>query len=386
MKNRSDKLCGVRLKMKRISIPERIMSLLTAAVLLSAFFIPQEVKRKAALACACAALPEGGYSYIRDYYIYGEDPALSAEASAKESETQADLTAERSEDVTKTPQDILDLMSEAIKNSGDDKKDGSIREWTYDKSSATSILGNVLVRNTTDTKPINIEKILKKNTDLKIKDKTKPTVLIYHTHTTEGFELIDRDWYAADKTSRTADSARNIVRVGKEIAKELEAAGFNVIHDETVHDTKYSGAYDRSRETVRKYLKKYPSIQITLDVHRDAIQENNGTKVKPVAEINEKKAAQIMIITGAQEGSVTGFPDWESNLHFALQLQKACSDYSPGLLRPVFFCHRKYNMDMTKYSLLVEFGSDANTLEEAAYAGRLFGRGLASLLQEHSTT
>lgn len=362
------------------------MSLLTAAVLLSVFLIPQEVKRKAALACACAALPEGGFSYIRDYYIYGEVSAISAKPSPEESGAQADLTAERSEDVTKTPQDILDLMSEAVKNSDDDKKDGSIRAWTYDKASATSVFGNVLVRNVTDTKPVNIEKILKENTDLKITDRTKPTVLIYHTHTTEGFELIDREWYAADKTSRTTDTSRNIVRVGKEIAKELQAAGFNVIHDETVHDTKYSGAYDRSRETVRKYLKKYPSIQITLDVHRDAIQENNGTKVKPIAKINGKKAAQVMIITGAQEGSVTGFPDWESNLHFALSLQKACSDYSPGLMRPVFFCHRKYNMDMTKYSLLVEFGSDANTLDEAAYAGRLFGRGLAKLLSEHTVT
>lgn len=371
---------------KRKSMPEYVMSLATAAVILSAIFVPREIKNKAVIACACAALPEGGRAYIREALFNLPETAVISETADLSAQRQTEISDERSGDAAETPKDILKLMEDAKKSSADDKKDGSIKPWTYGKSSATSIFGNVLVRNATDTKAINIEKVLKEGTDLKIKDKSKPSVLIYHTHTTEGFELLDRDWYAADKSSRTADSSRNIVRVGKEIAKELEAAGFNVIHDETIHDLKYSGAYDRSRETVRKHLEKHPEIQVTIDVHRDAIQENDGTKIKPISEIGGKKSAQVMIITGAQEGTVKDFQNWESNLKFALGLQKSCEDMSPGLMRPVFFCQRKYNMDMTKYSLLVEVGSEANTLEEAAYAGRLFGRGLAALLEKHVST
>ena len=216
-------------------------------------------------------------------------------------------------------------------------------------------------------------------------DKSKPAVLLFHTHTTEGYELLDRDWYAADTSSRTTDAGRNVVRVGTAIAEELESAGFQVIHDETVHDTRYSGAYDRSRATVQKYLDRYPELSVVLDVHRDAIQENNGVKIKPVAEIGGKKAAQIMIISGSEGGNVTDFPNWEQNLRFALRLQDACEQSAAGLMRPLFFCHRQYNMDMTPCSLLVEFGSEANTLEEAVYAGSLFGRALARLLENYVT-
>ena len=90
-----------------------------------------------------------------------------------------------------------------------------------------------------------------------------------------------------------------------------------------------------------------------------------------------------MIITGAEEGKVTDFPDWEYNLRFALQLQKKCETMFPGLMRPVLFSQRKYNMDMTRFSLLIEMGSEANTLEEACYSGRMLAAALASLMDDY---
>ena len=75
-----------------------------------------------------------------------------------------------------------------------------------------------------------------------------------------------------------------------------------------------------------KYLKEYPSIKIVLDIHRDAIYSTKTSAVKPTAMIDGKKAAQIMIITGAEEGSITDFPNWNENLKFALNLQKAVLD------------------------------------------------------------
>ena len=41
-----------------------------------------------------------------------------------------------------------------------------------------------------------------------------------------------------------------------------------------------------------------------------------------------------------------------------------------------------YNQNLTTGSLLLEFGTDANSLEEACYSAELVGNALAELLKE----
>ena len=175
-----------------------------------------------------------------------------------------------------------------------------------------------------------------------------------------------------------------MIAVGNEIVKQLEAAGYTVIHDTELYDyPSYNGAYDRTAEMIDKYMEEYPTLEVLLDIHRDAIQYDSGTKVKPTAVINNKKAAQMMIISGCEEQNVSGFPDWKYNLRFALQIQKAVEDKYPGLMRPVFFCARKYNMHKSHNSLLIEMGTDANTIDEAKYSGSLLGDALVDVLDAH---
>lgn len=90
-----------------------------------------------------------------------------------------------------------------------------------------------------------------------------------------------------------------------------------------------------------------------------------------------------MIISGCEGGGVTDFPDWRYNLRFATQLQKICEESYPGLMRPLYFCNRQYNMHKSHCSLLLEMGSDSNTLDEAAYSGRMLGKALAQLLENY---
>ena len=284
---------------------------------------------------------------------------------------------------TATPQDILDRMAAAKKTAAGDKKGGSIKARTYVNDGVTDRAGNVRVKNTNKTQ-IDLPRLLTQRADLSV-DKTQPTVLIFHTHTTETYQLLDRGFYSAGFATRSSDSGQNMVRVGDEICNALRNAGYRVLHDTKIHDARYTGAYERSRETVQQYLEKYPSLQITLDIHRDAIQLSDGTKIKPVAKINGKPAAQVMIISGCQEegNSVSGFPDWRQNLVFAVRLQQQMETDFPGLTRPLFFCPRRYNMNLTHCSLLIEIGSDANTLEEAVYAGKCVGTSLAALMQSY---
>ncbi len=311
---------------------------------------------------------------------------VSMNSTTKTASTSAETTAvtasKKISDITQTPEDIKSLIKKYTELFADDKKDGDISSVTYISKGATHTFENVRVKNTTETKSLDIEKVLSQPLELSV-DKSKPAVLIFHSHTSEGYELIERDWYAQDYISRSNDESRNIVRVGTEIANYLTDLGYTVIHDKTIHDDSYNDSYPNSRKTVAKHLEEHPEIQIVLDIHRDSITLDNGVKVKPVNTIGGKKAAQLMIITGAQEGKVEDFPDWEYNLRFALQLQKKCETMFPGLMRPVLFSQRKYNMDMTRFSLLIEMGSEANTLEEACYSGRMLAAALASFMDEY---
>lgn len=284
---------------------------------------------------------------------------------------------------TDTPADILAMMQEAEAVFANAEKGGNIVAKQYTAANATDTYENIAVRNTTPSHTIDIPSAVQKRATLSVSDKGAPTVLIFHTHTTESYELLDLGWYIANAPTRHNSLDRNTVRVGTAICDELTKMGIGVIHDTEIYDAKYTGAYDRSRESIQKYMAENPTVQVVIDVHRDAIQQKDGTRIKPTAEIGGKKAAQVMIIAGCEDGKVTSFPRWEENLTFALQLQQIAETKYPGLMRPVLFSARKYNMDVTPCSVLLEMGSNANTLEEAEYAGHLMGKALGELILQY---
>ena len=284
---------------------------------------------------------------------------------------------------TDTPDDIKQVIAQREKTASKDKKDGDIYEKQYKNEGVTDSFGVVKVKNVNKT-DVDIEGILKEKIDLSV-SKDKPSVLIFHTHTTETYQILDRGFYETNFKTRTKDSGQNMLRVGVAICEEIEAMGYNVIHDTEIHDLSYNGAYAHSRKRVEEYLKKYPTIQIVLDIHRDAIQQSDGTKIKPTATIQGKKAAQIMIISGCQEkgNPIENFPDWRYNLTFAVHLQNKLETMFQGITRPLYFCPRKYNMNLSHCSLLVEVGSDANTLEEAVYTGKCLGVAVGEIMKEY---
>ncbi len=208
-----------------------------------------------------------------------------------------------------------------------------------------------------------------------------PQVLIMHTHTTESFEPYERDIFDSSFNYRTTDPSKNVVMIGDKITEELEDAGFGVIHDTTIHDfPSYNGSYERSAETVKKILRENPTIKIVLDIHRDAIGSSESI-LQPTVKIKGKKAAQVMIISGCDDGTFN-MPDYMKNFRFASLLQQQLSSDYPGLTRPILFDYRKYNQDLTTGSLLIEVGSHGNTLEQVGYSGELIGKSLVKALKQ----
>ena len=213
------------------------------------------------------------------------------------------------------------------------------------------------------------------------KDSPDPQILIMHTHATEDYRLSAGLWFTPGDGARSTDCSVNMCAVGRVVADTLNAAGINTLHDETLNDyPSYTGSYANSRAVVQQYLAQYPSIKVVLDVHRDAIERENGTRCAPVCTIDGRQAAQVMIICGCDNGTSVQLPAWRQNLRFAAAWERSMEAKYPGLTRPVLFSYRFYNQDLTTGSLLIEIGGHGNNLNEALYAGYLAAQGLADAL------
>ncbi|MCI8554331.1 MAG: stage II sporulation protein P [Clostridiales bacterium] len=257
---------------------------------------------------------------------------------------------------------------------------GDVVEETL--TTGSSFVQGIATKNAS-SKTIDVAAELAQKPDLGLANTEEPQVLIMHTHTTEAYMTYYAGYYNPDDPSRSSDNSRNVVAVGEALAEALRGQGIGVIHDATVHDSpKYTGAYERSAATVKALLEQYPSIRVVLDLHRDAIMRGGSAKVKPTVEINGKKAAQIMLISSVTDTASVPHPDWEQNLRFALRLQSAVHNQYPELARPLYLVDSRYNQHLTHGSLLVEVGSDSNTLEEAVYSGQLLGITLGQVLGE----
>ncbi len=208
-------------------------------------------------------------------------------------------------------------------------------------------------------------------------------VLIYHTHTSESYLTYDAGYYHQDFYPRSSDPQRNMLRVGETVAQTLKSLGVGAVHaTEPPDDPQYTGAYSRSRATIEEYMREYPDIKVVLDIHRDSTSlGDEGGKVLPTFTYNGRKAAQIMIMSGYPGENSATFPHWQDNLSFALKLQSTAETMYPGMTRPLYLGNFTYNMDVCSGSLLIEVGTDVNTLSEAVYTGQLLANVLAKVLQ-----
>lgn len=240
---------------------------------------------------------------------------------------------------------------------------------------------NIQVKNTASI-DIDIAEELQGELGFSIEKTDQPQVLIYHTHTSESYLTYDTGYFYESFFPRSTERSESVCAVGEEIAKQLNAAGIVTLHDTTLHDyPSYSGAYDRSLETIQEYLDKYPTIKVVLDIHRDGIGTDTE-KHKPVFTLNGRKGAQMMILAGYNYDDSEEFRDWEYNLRFALRIQQAAVNLCPEMVRPVNFSDFMYNMNVNTGSLLIEVGAESNTLEEARYTGYCLGQALTDVFQQ----
>lgn len=217
------------------------------------------------------------------------------------------------------------------------------------------------------------EKLLSKDMTIH-QDNEKPQILIYHTHAQEAF---------AD--SRKGNVEDTVVGVGAYLTKILEEDyGYNVIHDNTPYDIVNGSlnrniAYSQAEDGVSAILKKNPSIEVIIDLHR------NSGDAKYIT-IDGKKTAQVMLFNGLsrdQNGPLTGLdnPNLQDNLAFSLQLQLESVTQYPGFFRKNYLKNYRYNLHLRPKALLMELGTSKNTVEEAMNAMPPFAKILDKVLK-----
>lgn len=211
----------------------------------------------------------------------------------------------------------------------------------------------------------------------------EPTVLILHTHATEGYENTQDHTQTGDY--RTLEEGGNMLSIGDTVARELEQAGIAVLHDRTLYDyPSYNDAYQNARAGIQHYLEQYPSICLVLDLHRDAAQDEAGEQVAQTAAVEGGSTARLMLVMGSDKGSLP-HEQWKKNLSLAVKLQAQLEKTYPGLCRPIRLQASRYNQDLSPGALLVEVGSAGNTQQEAQQAARYLAEGIIALAKGANT-
>lgn len=214
------------------------------------------------------------------------------------------------------------------------------------------------------------------NTNLKLRKSDEPQILIYHTHGSEA--------YRGSRKGRKSDT---VIGVGDVLTKRLEQKNIKVVHDRNIYDVKngkeeQSKAYNYAATAIEKNLKKYPSIQVVIDLHRDGVNEST----KLVTRQNGKRMAQIMFFNGMSRTATNGNikylknPNKQTNLAFSLQLQAQAALKYPGFTRKIYVKGYRYNLHYRGRSLLVEVGAQNNTLSEAKASMSLLAELLNNVL------
>lgn len=208
-----------------------------------------------------------------------------------------------------------------------------------------------------------------------------PTVLIYHTHTWEAYEMADEARYTPTETWRTKDDAHNMVRIGEALGEALTERGFAVTHDKTAFEPpNLSAAYTRSLAMLEKRLAAGETYDYILDVHRDAYSEGNGANTVTQ---NGVSIARVMLLVGKGTGTTgSGFdarPDWPQNLALAQEITDAMNAALPGVARDVRIKSGRFNQHISTSALLIEVGNNRNTLCEALAACEVIADGVAAV-------
>lgn len=196
-----------------------------------------------------------------------------------------------------------------------------------------------------------------------------PKVLVYYSHTSENYQPAE---------PHAKGKAGQIVDVGTEMVRALEAQGILALHVTTAHDhPNYDEAFVHSLATVNEVLAANDGIEVVLDIHRDALPADKPDGYTTV-EIDGKPVAKLLLVVGDLSNPLA-----DQNLAFAELLRDKLNMVYPGIMRGIKVQHGDYNGKVHPNSVQVFIGEyHDNTAEEAKAAAKYLAEGVAALIKE----
>ena len=320
-------------------------------------------------------LTDGVIRMVMPVLSYQEQPDWEEEQ--QEEEYELILKAEAQAEEQKNPLDLEQWISERRQTETENKEEENPVSREEEFASLLNHYFSMDAATTIDSERLNSSLL---DMDMTIDPEMEgPQILIYHSHSQEGFT----DTIEGDDTT-------TIVGVGDYLTDLLtNIYGYTVIHDRGVYDLidgvlDRNVAYDYSGEAVERWLSQYPQIQVIIDLHRDGV---DGKKF--VMEYDGKQTAQLMYILGmsctadGQEITYLPNPYIKENIAFALQMQKIAEQAAPGLMRNIYLMAYRFNLHYRPKSILLEAGTQLNTLEEEKNAMEVFAKILDQELKPH---
>ena len=265
-----------------------------------------------------------------------EENNLHNEKTKEEAEEQTEDTDEKEEEIKEEKGEFRKAVKKSYEyNWGELSEYEDIVSAFYAIDKTTSI---------TD-KQLNLENLLGRDMALK-GSAENPQILIYHTHSQEGF--VD---------SVEGDSSTTIVGAGERLAQILrEQYGLNVLHHTGEYDVEARDyAYSNSLPAIEQLLAENPTIEVVIDLHRDAVAEGR----KLVVDLQGRPTAQFMFFNGLsrtrEKGDISYLenPNVNDNLAFSFQAQVACNEYYPGVARRIYLKAYRYNMHLKPKCMLI---------------------------------
>ena len=131
---------------------------------------------------------------------------------------------------------------------------------------------------------------------------------------------------------------------------------------------------------MRNYQEEHPSIELFLDIHRDAGEKGD------VAVVAGKKTAPILFVVGTGTRADDGVrPDYRENFAIAKRLFAQMNAMDAQLVQPIKVKDGRYNQQVGR-SLLVNIGNNRNTLAEARNAAQCLAKAIAESVEKDSIT
>lgn len=214
------------------------------------------------------------------------------------------------------------------------------------------------------------------NNDIRV-TKENPRILIYHTHGCETYSNSPAGNY------HSKDQKNSVMEVGRMLTDELNNKGWGVLHTTKYHDyPSYNHSYANSLQTIQGLVNQYNSIDLAIDLHRDAkntkddkskqLNHNVGTTT-----IDGKKVAKFSLVIGGKNENVAHLREVTQGITNIAQ--KKYPGLSSGVIEKDY---AKFNQFVAKNNILIEIGSNATSVDEAKATTKY----VAEILDEYFRT